>query len=153
MDIQGVLTRHLMLYADQRGRLAEVFRQDELDPELYPVMAYISFTKPGQKRGPHAHKEQTDFFCFPGPGDFRIVLWDNRPESQTYGVRQDLILGESQPGVVIIPPGVVHGYINVSDREGLVLNCPNRLYRGPGRNSAVDEERYEDEPDSRFRLE
>ncbi|MFP3867711.1 MAG: dTDP-4-dehydrorhamnose 3,5-epimerase family protein [Desulfobacteraceae bacterium] len=152
MEIQGVVTSHLKLYADQRGRLAEVFRQDELDPALYPAMAYISFTNPGQKRGPHAHREQTDFFCFPGPGDFRIVLWDNRPDSQTYGARQDLVLGESQPGVVIIPPGVVHGYINVSDREGLVLNCPNRLYRGPGRSHAVDEERYEDEPHSKFRL-
>ncbi|MDD3582014.1 MAG: dTDP-4-dehydrorhamnose 3,5-epimerase family protein [Desulfobacca sp.] len=152
MAIEGVVIRHLQMYADQRGRLGEVFRQDELDPELHPVMAYISFTKPGVKRGPHAHVDQTDFFCFPGPGDFRVVLWDNRPESQSYGERQEVTLGDNQPGVVLIPPGVVHGYINVSDREGLVLNCPNRLYRGPGRASAADEIRYEDDANSKFIL-
>lgn len=153
MDIEGVIYRPLQIYADQRGWLAEVFRQDELDPELCPVMAYISVTLAGQKRGPHAHREQTDYFCFPGPGDFRVVLWDNRPDSPTYGVRQELVLGESHPGLILIPPGVVHGYINISDHDGVVFNCPNRLYRGPGRTETVDEERYEDHPESQFRLE
>jgi dTDP-4-dehydrorhamnose 3,5-epimerase len=153
MEIEGVVWRPLAIFSDHRGWLAEIFRQDELAPELLPAMAYLSVTRPGEKRGPHAHREQTDYFCFPGPGDFRVVLWDNRPESPTYGLRQELVLGESQPGLVLVPPGVVHGYINITEREGVVFNCPNRLYRGPGRIEAVDEERYEDDLQSKFRLE
>ncbi len=150
--IPGVICRALVVYPDARGWLAEIFRQDELDQGQIPVMAYLSVTQPGVGRGPHAHRQQTDLFCFPGPGEFRISLWDHRPESPAYGVRQDFVLGEKCPGVVIIPPGVVHGYRNLSDHPGLVCNFANRLYKGPGRTEPVDEIRFEDEPDSPFRL-
>jgi dTDP-4-dehydrorhamnose 3,5-epimerase len=151
-EIAGVICRPLLIHADHRGWLAEVFRRDELDQEHQPAMAYVSVTEPGVGRGPHAHREQTDLFCFAGPGDFRVVLWDERPESVSFKKRQEFQLGESRPAILIIPPGVVHGYINVSDRPGWVVNFANRLYRGPGRREPVDEIRYEDEPGSPFRL-
>ncbi len=152
VDIDGVICRRLVIHEDQRGWLAEIFRQDELAPEHYPLMAYISVTQPGVGRGPHAHRAQTDLFCFPGPGDFRLTLWDQRPGSPSFGKRQEFLLGESGPAIAIIPPGVVHGYRNVSDRPGLVCNFANRLYRGPGRSEPVDEIRYEDNPESPFTL-
>ncbi len=151
--IPGVICRALVIYPDSRGWLAEIFRQDELDQGQIPVMAYISVTQPGVGRGPHAHRQQTDLFCFPGPGEFRISLWDHRPESSAYGVHQNFVLGEKCPGVVIIPPGVVHGYRTLSDHPGLVCNFANRLYKGRGRTEPVDEIRFEDAPDSPFRLE
>ena len=151
--IDGVICRPLEKYEDQRGWLAEIFRTDEMAPVHLPVMAYISVTKPGVGRGPHAHREQTDLFCFPGPGDFRIRLWDNRPNSPTYQASDEFLLGESSPGILIVPPGVVHGYLNVSDRPGWVCNFANRLYAGEGRREAVDEIRFEDDPASPFRLE
>ena len=57
------------------------------------------------------------------------------------------------PAVLIVPPGVVHAYQNVGKIPGFVCNFANRLYRGPGRTEAVDEIRFEDDPDSPFRLE
>jgi len=149
----GVIYRPLRRYEDQRGWLAEIFRQDEVAPEHLPVMAYISVTQPGVGRGPHAHQHQTDLFCFPGPGEFKVILWDQRPESPSFGRRQEFHLGESSPAILIVPPGVVHGYLNISDRPGVVFNAANRLYKGPGRQEAVDEIRYEDDPDCPFRLE
>lgn len=150
--IDGVIYQPLMVYEDHRGWLAEIFRQDEVLPEHMPVMAYISVTQPGVGRGPHAHQHQTDLFCFPGPGKFRVVLWDQRPDSPSFGRRQEFILGESCPGILIVPPGVVHGYLNISDRPGVVFNGANRLYKGPGRLEPVDEIRYEDDPSCPFRL-
>lgn len=150
--IPGVVCRPLVQYHDSRGWLAEIFRQDELPQEQVPAMAYLSVTQAGVGRGPHVHREQTDLFCFPGPGEFRLTLWDQRPESPTYGVRQEFVLGENCPGIVIIPPGVVHGYRNLSNYPGLVCNFANRLYRGPGRAEPVDEIRFEDDPDSPFQL-
>jgi dTDP-4-dehydrorhamnose 3,5-epimerase len=140
------------VYADQRGWLAEIFRQDELAPEHFPAMAYVSITNPGVGRGPHAHRHQTDLFCFYGPGDFREVLWDNRADSPTFGLRREFFLGESKPAALIVPTGVVHGYKNVSDHPGFVCNFANRLYRGPGRVYPVDELRFEDDPYSPFLL-
>lgn len=152
-QMPGVVCRPVTIYRDQRGWLAEIFRRDEMDPEHFPAMSYISVTLPGVSRGPHAHERQTDFFCFPGPGDFKVVIWDHRPESPACGRREEFLLGESSPGTLVVPPGVVHGYRNVSDRPGLVINCANRLFRGPGRQEPVDEIRFEDDPDSPFRLE
>ena len=61
--------------------------------------------------------------------------------------------GRDEPRLVIVPPAVAHAYRNVSDEDGLVINCPNALYRGPGRQEPVDEIRHEDDPASPFRME
>ena len=54
--------------------------------------------------------------------------------------------------LLIIPAGIAHAYRNVGDVDGIVFNCPNRLYKGPGRKEPVDEIRHEDHRDSPFAL-
>jgi dTDP-4-dehydrorhamnose 3,5-epimerase len=142
----------LKRFEDSRGWLAELFRQDELPEEFYPVMAYISMTPPGVARGPHEHREQADMFLFLGPSTFRLYLWDNRADSPTQGAHFRGEFGEEDRALVIIPPGVVHAYKNIGDTEGIVFNAPNRLYAGEGRTQPVDEVRHEDDPDSPFVL-
>jgi dTDP-4-dehydrorhamnose 3,5-epimerase len=145
--VKGVEIRELTVYEDGRGWLAEIIRSDETD--LRPEMAYISMTRPGQARGPHEHREQTDFFCF--IGRFRLYLWDNRNGSETFGEHK-VIDSNGKPTVAVIPPGVVHAYRNLDDSPGMVINFPDRLYRGKGRAEEVDEIRYEDAKDSPFRI-
>jgi dTDP-4-dehydrorhamnose 3,5-epimerase len=150
--IDGVIWRPLTKYHDGRGWLCELFRHDELPQQFHPAMAYISMTAPGVARGPHAHVDQADVFCFLGPSSFRVYLWDDRPESATYRVKQVEVVGIDRPMLLVIPPGVVHAYRNVGGEPGVVFNCPNRLYRGPGRKEPIDEVRWEDRPDSPFLL-
>ena len=150
--IDGVVVRSLRKFVDERGFLAELFRHDELEEEFYPAMAYISSTQPGHSRGPHEHTHQADMFCFIGPSNFKLRMWDNRQDSETYNHIMTLFVGEDDPKVVIVPKGVVHAYRNVGSVEGLVINCPNRLYMGEGRREAVDEIRHEDDPDTIFRI-
>ena len=150
--VDGIVWKPLTPHHDARGWLCELFRQDEMPPDVFPTMAYLSATLPGASRGPHEHLQQTDFFCFVGPATFDLYLWDNRPESVTYLCHEIAILGGAQPMMVLVPPGVVHAYRNVGDVAGLVINCPNRLYRGEGRGDPVDEVRHEDDPKSVFRL-
>ncbi|MFN4258355.1 MAG: dTDP-4-dehydrorhamnose 3,5-epimerase family protein [Gemmataceae bacterium] len=150
--IEGVIWRSLKKYNDSRGWLCELFRHDELPSEYHPVMSYISMTEPGVARGPHEHVDQSDLFCFIGPSNFKMYLWDNRPSSPTYGCRQTDVVGIDKPMLLIIPPGVVHAYQNVGDTQGIVINCPNRLYKGPGRQEPVDEIRHEDDPHSPYHL-
>ena len=151
-DIDGVIVRKLARRFDARGWLMELFRHDELAPELYPAMNYVSMTGPGVVRGPHEHCEQSDLFCFAGPSTFRLYLWDNRPGSPTYRAKCVLEFEPDRPGMVIVPPGVVHAYKNVGAVEGLVFNAPNRLYAGAGRTGPVDEIRHEDDPASHFTI-
>jgi dTDP-4-dehydrorhamnose 3,5-epimerase len=150
--IHDVTTRHLACHADARGWLTELFRSDELPSGFLPAMAYVSMTRPGIARGPHEHRDQADCFCFIGPSIFRLYLWDSRPQSPTFGVRQVLEGGEGAPLFAIVPPGVVHAYRNVGDRDGLVFNAPDRLYAGEGKKQPVDEIRHEDDPSSPFHL-
>ena len=148
--IAGVVCIPLPRFSDARGWLCELFRQDELPPGLEPCMAYISETSPGVVRGPHEHVEQTDCFCFLGP--FQVELWDNRIQSATFATHESIKSADGQWLQVIIPPGVVHAYKNVGTAPSLVINFPNRLYKGPRRRDAVDEIRHEDNPQSPFRL-
>ena len=150
--IQGLIVKPLQRHDDARGWLVELYRDDELDAEHRPAMAYVSQTLPGVARGPHEHREQSDCFAFTGPGDFKLYLWDSRDDSPTYGNRQTLVVGESKMQMVVIPPGVVHAYKNVGRVPGLVFNCPNRLYAGHGKTELVDELRHEDAPDTPYVL-
>jgi dTDP-4-dehydrorhamnose 3,5-epimerase len=150
--IDGVILRPLKKFTDARGWLCELFRHDELPPEFHPVMAYISMTEPGVARGPHEHIDQADCFCFIGPSNFKLYLWDNRKSSATFGVKLVDVFGQDKPTLVIIPPGVVHAYKNVGTVQGIVFNCPNRLYRGAGRKEPVDEIRHEEDDGTVFRL-
>ncbi len=151
-EIAGVVTYRLSKYHDERGSLTELFRHDELAEEFFPQMAYVSFTKPGVQRGPHEHADQADLFCFIGPSTFNLRLWDNRPDSPTFNHFVSLDAGEAAPTAVVVPKGVVHGYKNIGDVDGMVINCPNRLYMGSGRQDPVDEIRHEDDPFTRFRM-
>jgi dTDP-4-dehydrorhamnose 3,5-epimerase len=151
-SIDGVIWKPLQEFHDSRGWLCELFRHDELPVEFHPAMGYISMTEPGVARGPHEHADQADYFCFLGPSNFKMYLWDNRPQSATFQARQMETVGVDNPMALIVPPGVVHAYKNIGTEPGLVFNCPNRLYKGPGRKDPVDEIRYEHNERTIFQL-
>ncbi len=151
-SIDGVIWRPLRKYHDARGWLCELFRHDELPAEFHPVMAYISATEAGVARGPHEHVDQADCFAFLGPSNFKIYLWDNRAASRTYRAYQSDVVGADKPMLLIIPAGVVHAYKNIGRESGVVFNCPNRLYKGPGRKEPVDEIRHEEDRNSPYQL-
>jgi dTDP-4-dehydrorhamnose 3,5-epimerase len=151
-EIQGVLVRPLAKYTDKRGWLIELFRQDELEQQYFPVMSYISMTEAGIARGPHEHVAQTDLFGFFGPSNFKVYLWDNRKNSPTYMHTQIVEVGEQHPAAVLVPPGVVHAYKNIGPVLGMVTNFPNQLFAGKGRKEPVDEIRHENDPNTIFKL-
>jgi dTDP-4-dehydrorhamnose 3,5-epimerase len=150
--IDGVLVSNIVKHTDKRGWLGEIFRRDELIDKHVPEMGYVSITEVGSARGPHEHVEQSDNFCFIGPSNFKIYLWDNRESSPTFNTKQVLFAGENDPFSIIIPPGVVHAYKNVGSVDGMVLNFPNRLYAGKGKKEPVDEVRHEDDPKTPYIL-
>ena len=150
--ILGVIVRDLRKHVDERGWLAELFRHDELTEELHPVMAYISATEPQTTRGPHEHVNQTDLFCFIGPSNFKLRMWDNRVNSETHRHVMTLFVGEDNPKSIIIPPGVVHAYRNIGSKTGIVINCPNRLFMGEDRREAVDAIRHEHDGNTIYKI-
>jgi dTDP-4-dehydrorhamnose 3,5-epimerase len=148
--IEGVVIKKIDKYEDERGWLAEMFRQDEIDHG--PVMGYVSLTKPGVIRGPHEHEKQTDCFIFVGPGNFELHLWDRRETSDTNGEYLKELVGEANPCLVVVPAGVVHGYKCVSETPAYSINLPDKLYRGEGKKEEIDEIRWEKLSDSPYKI-
>lgn len=148
--IDGVIIKELKQFSDERGWLAEIYRQDEID--FSPTMSYVSFTKAGMVRGPHEHVYQSDYFVFLGPGTFEVHLWDRRPGSATNGKYQQIIAGVNEPKSILVPPGVVHGYKCVSKEDGVSINLPDKLYKGIAKQEEIDEIRWEEDPDSPYKI-
>lgn len=147
--IDGVIIKKLDKFPDDRGWLSEIFRTDS--DQYQPAMSYISETKPGVVRGPHEHINQSDLFVFL-IGRFRLYLWDNRQGAKNYRQLETHEFGEDNLTSVIIPPGVVHAYKCISDTPAMVINLPDKLYKGQDKNQEIDEIRWEADPDSPFKI-
>jgi dTDP-4-dehydrorhamnose 3,5-epimerase len=61
-------------------------------------------------------------------GSFRVVLYDLRPDSPTYGVLNVLDVGAANKLQLTIPPFVVHAVQNLGDEDAFFVNMPTRAY-------------------------
>ncbi|RPH95279.1 dTDP-4-dehydrorhamnose 3,5-epimerase [candidate division KSB1 bacterium] len=124
--IHGVVTHKLRLIPDERGRLLEILRTDW---EFYLPIAqvYMTTNYPGVVKAWHFHKKQTDqMTCVKGM--VKVVLYDGRQDSPTFGQVQEFFVGEHNPMLIQIPAGVYHGWKCISESESVVVNCPTGLY-------------------------
>ncbi len=142
--IEDVIVKKLNKFEDSRGWLTEIYRQDETT--FQPEMAYVSVTKPGVARGPHEHTQQSDCFVFVGPGNFELYLWDKK------GGEMKIEVGGNNPTMVIVPPGVIHGYKCIGDKDAYCINLPDKLYKGEGKREEIDEIRWEEDPNSPYKI-
>lgn len=124
--IKGVKVKKLKILEDERGALFEILRSDDKIFEKFGQV-YISKCKPGWVKGWHYHKKQTDNFCLI-KGKGRVVLYDSRKDSPTFGKVEEYDIGEDNLVVLSIPPLVVHGIENLGDEDCWLLNIPTHLY-------------------------
>lgn len=124
--IEGVSTKQLKPVPDERGRVMEILRNDDgVFKEFGQV--YLTTAYPGVVKAWHYHKKQTDYFtCILGM--MKLVLYDNRDKSPTKGLINEFYLGEHNQMLVVIPPGIYHGFKCISTTEAVVINVPTRPY-------------------------
>jgi dTDP-4-dehydrorhamnose 3,5-epimerase len=124
--IQGVETRKLKLIPDERGFLMEILRSD--DPLFRKFgQVYVSVVYPGVIKGWHYHKVQTDNIVVIR-GMAKVVLFDRREQSPTYGEIREFFVGELNPTLIQIPPLVWHGMKGIGEKAAYFINCPTELY-------------------------
>ncbi len=124
--IQGVRVKKLKVILDERGRLMEMLRNDD---ELFIKFGqiYLTTAYPGVIKAWHYHKIQTDHFVVVH-GIMKIVLYDGRKDSATFGQIEEYFAGVHNPVLIQIPPMVMHGFKCISEHEAIVINCPTELY-------------------------
>ena len=126
MVIEGVKVRQLRFIPDERGYLMEILRSDWEEFERFGQV-YVTAGYPGAVKGWHYHKFQTDHFvCIHGMA--KVVLYDRREGSPTYGEVNEFFIGERNPCLIKIPSGVVHGFKGVGEDVALIVNVPTELY-------------------------
>jgi dTDP-4-dehydrorhamnose 3,5-epimerase len=125
--IDGVVVRLATTLPDERGELCEIFNPAWTVSDAPLVHVYQAIVRPGKVKGWVVHYEQDDRL-FISLGTVKIVLFDGREGSPTYRQIDEIVLGERNRGLVIVPRGVFHAIQNVGQSDALFLNLPTKPY-------------------------
>ena len=116
----------LAVHADSRGSLSELLttRDGPIEPIVH---VYQVTAEAGSIRAWVYHRWQYDRLAFTN-GRFRIALYDIRPDSPTVNMLNVFVLGRERPGLLRLPPYVIHGVQNVGNEVAMFINMPTKAY-------------------------
>jgi len=114
---------------DERGCIMHMLRADDAHFDKFGEI-YFSIAYPDVIKGWHEHTKQTQNYAVI-QGMIKLVLYDHRVDSSTYGELMELFVGEDNYCLVTIPTGVINGYKCVGRNHCMVANCSTEPYE-PG---------------------
>ncbi|MEK6826507.1 MAG: dTDP-4-dehydrorhamnose 3,5-epimerase family protein [Nanoarchaeota archaeon] len=122
--MEGIEFKQIKIFANDQGYLFETVRKDDkiFTGEFGQVL--VSVLYPGVIKGLHKHQFQTDYTtCIKENIKYCVVKEkDGKPEIETY------IIGEKNPVVIKVPPGIWHGYSPLGGKEAIVLHLMDKTY-------------------------
>lgn len=124
--IEGVFLKPLKVIPDERGRLMEMMRCDDPFFEKFGQV-YLTTNFPGVVKAWHFHKKQTDNICCI-KGQIKVALYDSRENSKTYKQLNEFFIGDYNPNLISVPPGVYHGWKCISETEALIVSVPSEPF-------------------------
>lgn len=125
-NIEGVKVKKLKVIPDERGWLMEILRDDDDIFEKFGQV-YMTTAYPGVVKGWHYHKLQTDnFTCVHGM--MKVALYDDREDSPTKGELDEFFIGEKNPMLISVPPGVWHGFKAIGEETAYFVSVPTEHY-------------------------
>jgi len=125
--IKEVKFKQLRAITDERGRLMEMLRCDDKEFFTKFGQVYATTVYPDVVKGWHYHKKQTDNFVVI-KGMAKVVLYDSRKKSPTYGQINEFFMGEHNLSILQIPPLVYHGFKGIGTEEAIIICCPTEPY-------------------------
>ena len=125
--IEGVRHARLVSHVDHRGSLTEVVNFDDPFWDEPVVYSYCITIRPDRIKGWGMHKLQADRY-FLAAGHVRVVLYDGREQSPTYGRFEEFHLTAESRGLLLIPPGVWHADQNYGAADAMIINFPTRPF-------------------------
>lgn len=125
--IDGVVAREVLHVPRDHGVITEMYRP-EWDPTGLPVVhIYQSRLFPGAIGAWSCHMKSVDRL-FVNQGHLKVVLFDGREHSPTFGTVSEVFVGDARPTFIVLPIGVWHGLQNLGSSDALVLNYPTQAY-------------------------
>ena len=133
--IEGVQVVPLKRIPDERGTVMHMLRAT--DPHFVQFgEIYFSTIYPGVIKGWHLHELMTlNYACV--SGRIKLVLYDDREDSNTRGELMEIFLGPDHYSLVQIPPRVWNGFKGIGDRMAIVANCATHPH-DPSKTQRLD---------------
>jgi len=119
--IEGAKVIPLRQIVDERGKIMHMLKATDEHFVGFGEI-YFSCAWPGAIKAWHIHKTMTLNNAVI-VGNIKLVLYDSREGSSTYGEVMELFIGESNYCLVQIPPGVVNGYKAYGTQMAVLANC------------------------------
>ena len=82
---------------------------------------YFSYTHPNTVKAWHMHKKMTLNYAVIS-GVLKVVLFDNRRKSPTFGRIQEIFLSPENYCLLKISPGLWFGFQGIGDNKNVILN-------------------------------
>ncbi len=122
--IDGVSVIPLVARMDDRGYLIEIARATGSEGPHAVVHQFsqvylVGDMTAGTIRAFHKHQELWDWF-FISHGSAKFVLKDDRQDSPTHNELAVIVTGERNPSLLVVPPGVYHGWMALEDDTQMV---------------------------------
>lgn len=131
--IQDAKVIDLVAHMDDRGYLIEIARctggeEPHAVVHKFGQVYLVGDMARGTIRAFHKHNELWDWF-FISHGSAKFVLKDDRKDSPTYGEMMTIVVGERRQRLIIVPPGVYHGWMSLEDDTQMVSTASHTYNR------------------------
>jgi len=112
----------LKVNTDDRGYLivlGSMGREDAPSIETIREVYLVGDVAKGTIRAFHKHEKLWDYFSI-SHGSAKFVLVDDRSNSPTKDQMKTFVLTERNPSLLVVPPGVYHGWMSLEDDTQMV---------------------------------
>ncbi|MBN2257513.1 MAG: dTDP-4-dehydrorhamnose 3,5-epimerase family protein [Anaerolineaceae bacterium] len=140
MTINGVDSIILESHEDDRGYLYEIIHSNDPFLPQFGQVYLVGDPVRNTVRAFHKHSQLFDYFCIVH-GSAKFILKDDRRDSSTYQNMDTYVLSSRNPKLLVVPPGVYHGWMSLED-DTIMISTASHLYN----QKDPDEERIP--PDS-----
>jgi dTDP-4-dehydrorhamnose 3,5-epimerase len=128
LPVDGVSFRPTRPVPHEDGFLTEVARASwEMMADRPVTQVHVTTTFPERIRAWGLHQQSIDRL-FVVSGLVKIVVFDGRLDSPTHGFLSELVLSERNPGLLVVPPNLYHGWKNIGVSEAIIINMPTEMY-------------------------
>ena len=120
-NIDGVKIITKKVISDDRGKFYICLKMMTVNiKNLEKYIFHMFFQK--KIKAWHIHKKMTLNYVA-AFGKIKLVLYDDRNKSPTFGMTQEIFLSNENHRLVIIPPLIWNGFTSADDNLAILANC------------------------------
>lgn len=119
--ISGVKIITKKVISDSRGKILHMLKRTDKNFDKFGEI-YFSYVYPKKIKAWHLHgKMSLNYVC--AFGKIKLVLYDGRKKSKTYGKIQEITLSNQNHLLVSIPPLIWNGFCTADNKLAVLANC------------------------------